>query len=144
MEALGLVDAGEHFDAAIVDLEMPGMDGVQVIEALKERLPALPIGLCSASDRLDALSAEDLASADFVKQKTRPIGELVQATCHAVYSRGLAARDTGGGSPTKSGIPPASAKSSKARGSAMRPASGWQRRAVVLGEIESERDAESG
>ncbi len=32
-----------HFDMAIVDVYLPGMDGVKVIRELRERAPKLPI-----------------------------------------------------------------------------------------------------
>ena len=50
LDALAGLDAGEHFDAAIIDLEMSGMDGLALITALRQRLsPAqLPILALSA------------------------------------------------------------------------------------------------
>jgi DNA-binding response OmpR family regulator len=34
---------GSHFDLAVVDVYMPGVDGVRLIKALRERSPHLPI-----------------------------------------------------------------------------------------------------
>lgn len=84
-EALEAVDAGIRVDVAVVDLEMPGMDGIELLRALRTRRPELPMGLWSASQRLEGLSDEELGLAWFVKPKMRPIGELVQAVCQAVY-----------------------------------------------------------
>ena len=83
-EALALIE-DQRIDVAVVDLEMPGMDGIQLMRRLRERQPDLPMGLWSASQRLEELSDEELALAWFVKAKMRPIGELVQAVCQAVY-----------------------------------------------------------
>jgi CheY-like chemotaxis protein len=38
-------------DAVLVDLSMPGMTGSQLVQALRERQPALPVVLCSGFDR---------------------------------------------------------------------------------------------
>lgn len=38
-------------DAVLVDLTMPNMSGAEVIRALRERRPGLPIVLCSGFDR---------------------------------------------------------------------------------------------
>ena len=43
-EALVKADSGPY-DAAILDLVMPGMDGADLAQELRRRLPGLPIGL---------------------------------------------------------------------------------------------------
>lgn len=135
LEALSLVDAGERFDVGVVDLEMPGMDGVTLIQELHERDPDLPLGLWSASQRLDELRGADLEHAAFVKEKTRPIGELVQAACYAVYSR---AREHGAsGSSTLAGTGTSGVRGGvTGSGSRARPASGWMRRGDVLEDVD--------
>jgi CheY-like chemotaxis protein len=136
LEAIALVDADERFDVGVVDLEMPGMDGVTLIRALHDRHPGLPLGLWSASQRLDELSAADLEHAAFVKEKNRPIGELVQAACFAVYSRVRehgASGETGATGSGGSGVRHGAASSG---GSRARPASGWMRRDDVRGDID--------
>jgi DNA-binding NtrC family response regulator len=45
-EALELVDE-VHFDVAILDIKMPGMDGLELMARLKEKHPALPVILCT-------------------------------------------------------------------------------------------------
>jgi CheY-like chemotaxis protein len=37
--ALGLLDAGQRFDAIVCDLLMPGMTGIQLFEELERRFP---------------------------------------------------------------------------------------------------------
>lgn len=46
-EALEVIDAAPV--AAIVDYNMPGMDGIALAERLKERFAGLPIGLLTAN-----------------------------------------------------------------------------------------------
>lgn len=53
-DAIKLVNKGQHFDVAIVDFQMPGMDGITLSRMLKKHLavPDLPlIMLSSISDR---------------------------------------------------------------------------------------------
>jgi GAF domain-containing protein/CheY-like chemotaxis protein len=51
-EALGALDRG-RFDVAIVDMLMPGMDGLELATRLHERLPDLPVILASSVPRHD-------------------------------------------------------------------------------------------
>jgi signal transduction histidine kinase/DNA-binding response OmpR family regulator len=48
--ALALIDAGETFDIAIIDMQMPGMDGVQLGQEIRQRAGAenLPMVLLSS------------------------------------------------------------------------------------------------
>ena len=48
-------------DAALVDLTMPGLNGIAVAEALKQLLPSVRIGIMSGFDRDDTLEAYDLS-----------------------------------------------------------------------------------
>lgn len=70
--ALGLLDAGERFELALVDLYMPGIDGMGLLEALGTRDATLRTVLISASDdeRL-ARAAADLGAKGFLP-KTLP------------------------------------------------------------------------
>ena len=43
--ALALIEAGEHYDVAIVDMQMPGMDGVQLAEAIRHHRTAVEMPL---------------------------------------------------------------------------------------------------
>ncbi len=101
--ALTLIDDGEPFDAVVVDLDMPGMDGLTVIRELYTRRPELPAGLWSGSARLDELTPEELVHARFVKHKLQPIGELVQAVCMMIY--GARERAGSDGPTERSGSP---------------------------------------
>jgi chemotaxis protein histidine kinase CheA len=46
-EGLQLLEAG-RFDAVVVDFAMPGPDGVELVSAVRRRLPALPVIMVSA------------------------------------------------------------------------------------------------
>jgi len=48
-EAVDGVDAGQVFDMAVLDFNMPQMDGVELARALRARHPALPLVLLSSS-----------------------------------------------------------------------------------------------
>jgi GAF domain-containing protein/CheY-like chemotaxis protein/tetratricopeptide (TPR) repeat protein len=53
-EALRVLESGEQFDVAIVDMHMPEMDGVALARAMRERWPALPRVLWSSLGRREA------------------------------------------------------------------------------------------
>jgi CheY-like chemotaxis protein len=48
MEALNIVSTDSRFDLIISDMQMPEMDGVQLAEQLKQKLPQVPIILLSS------------------------------------------------------------------------------------------------
>lgn len=84
-EALAMLERGDIVDVFVIDLEMPEMNGIELMRRLDEVAHSVPRGLWSASQELRQLSDEDLDLAWFVKDKMRPIGELVQALCLAIY-----------------------------------------------------------
>ena len=59
-EAIALIEAGEHVDAMVSDLSMPGIDGVTTIQRARALRPHLPCFLLTgyAGERA-ALSAAD-------------------------------------------------------------------------------------
>ncbi|MGE0788008.1 MAG: response regulator [Sandaracinaceae bacterium] len=101
-EALELFEGERPFDVVVMDLEMPGMSGVELMRELARRKPGLPMGLWSASSLLRDLERKDLELAWFVKSKMAPIGSLVQAVCQAVYGQ-RTAYVRGGGDADESG-----------------------------------------
>ena len=46
-EALDLLDAGATFDAALIDMQMPGQDGLGLVDAVRTRQAALPLLILS-------------------------------------------------------------------------------------------------
>ena len=48
MEALELLDCGEDFDLILTDMMMPEMDGIALLERIKERFPDIPVVMVTA------------------------------------------------------------------------------------------------
>lgn len=48
--------ARERPDALVTDWEMPGMNGLEVVEAAKRTAPGVPVVVCSAHDCKDSLA----------------------------------------------------------------------------------------
>ena len=81
--AIGMVKQN-HVHAVLSDVRMPKMDGLQLLEALVELNPGLPVVLMSASDELaDRRAAGPLGAFDFL---SKPINtaELISAITRAV------------------------------------------------------------
>jgi CheY-like chemotaxis protein/HPt (histidine-containing phosphotransfer) domain-containing protein len=70
-EALDWLRRGDSFGIAVLDMQMPGMDGVQLAEAIRELRTAeeLPLVLLTSLGR----RAEDLSSNRFVACLSKPI-----------------------------------------------------------------------
>src|SRR6185369_11844821 len=70
-EALGWIGRGDRFDIAILDMQMPEMDGVQLADALRFHRSAqeLPLILLTSLGR----RAEDLLSTKFAACLSKPI-----------------------------------------------------------------------
>ena len=48
MEALELLDCGEDFELILTDMMMPEMDGIALLEKIKERFPDVPVVMVTA------------------------------------------------------------------------------------------------
>jgi signal transduction histidine kinase/DNA-binding response OmpR family regulator len=68
-EALALLDAGERFDACICDMMMPGMDGVALAKAMRQRLGTdiMPLVLLSSHGKTELGEDVDLFHAHLTK-----------------------------------------------------------------------------
>ncbi|MFO1326711.1 MAG: GAF domain-containing protein [Rubrivivax sp.] len=66
-EALAWVREGQRFDVAIVDMHMPGMDGIELARALRDAQPALPRVLFSSLGRKEAGADDSLFAAWLTK-----------------------------------------------------------------------------
>lgn len=87
VEALGLIVDDATFDAVLLDLAMPHMDGVEAFRLIRLRQPELPIVLtsgCSPHDAAGRMGHEDLAR--FVQKPFMP-AVLVQTMLDAVGQR---------------------------------------------------------
>jgi signal transduction histidine kinase/CheY-like chemotaxis protein len=68
-EALALIDRGEPFDVAVLDLLMPEMDGVALAQELQLRRPELPLLLLTSLGRLP----QARSATAFRAQLTKPL-----------------------------------------------------------------------
>jgi len=65
-EALALVRSGQ-FDALLLDVSMPGMDGIDVCRLIRKSLPQLPIVMLTVEDGEDRkVEALDAGADDYV------------------------------------------------------------------------------
>jgi CheY-like chemotaxis protein len=93
--------AAESFDVMILDLRMPGLDGVGVIEAIRADGNKIPVILCSAAlNSAAALRAIRRGVVDFLLKPVRPIDlrqvvEFVTQPDTGALSRALTAARAG-------------------------------------------------
>jgi CheY-like chemotaxis protein len=88
IEALDVLAEGPEFDAVVLDIQMPGMDGWETLEAIRVNpaTASLPVVMCTVKDQArDALRAWQ-AGADEYLLKPFPIGRLV-SVIHDVITR---------------------------------------------------------
>jgi CheY-like chemotaxis protein len=65
--------SNSHFDIVILDLSMPGLDGVGVVETLRSRHDRVPVVLCTTQHRPYAsMRALGLGVVDFLLKPTLP------------------------------------------------------------------------
>ncbi len=69
-EALAWLDQGERFDAALIDMQMPGMDGLALAAELRRRLPASQLPLLALTSLGTASAA--FAGLDVAQVITKP------------------------------------------------------------------------
>lgn len=70
-EALALVDENNDFDLLLLDLNLPGMSGLDSLQQLRHKLPATPIVVLSASeDRTKVLSAIELGAKGYIPKSS--------------------------------------------------------------------------
>lgn len=68
-EGLDLLTAGKLIDLVLTDLGMPGMNGWEVVRAVKARWPHLPVGLITGWGEEPEATPEQRKEADFVIAK---------------------------------------------------------------------------
>ncbi len=69
----------EQFDAAVVDLKMPGMDGLALLQWIKEEGPDLPVMMISAfGDVEDAVNAMKQGAVDYLVKPFDPEELLIR------------------------------------------------------------------
>lgn len=74
-ETFRIADGEPDLDLVLLDLGMPGMDGLAALGVLRERFPALPVVIVSASERhADVRAAIDRGAAGFIpKSSSAPV-----------------------------------------------------------------------
>ena len=71
-EALRLAESHEDLDLALIDFRLPDIDGLVVLETLRERCPTIPVVMISAFDDPELIrSALDSGAAGFVPKSSR-------------------------------------------------------------------------
>lgn len=89
-ERAGSAIGSESFDLAVVDIGLPGMDGLTLLQRLRRGGTALPVLILTARDALaDRVSALDLGADDYLV-KPFALPELV-ARCRALIRRSRSA-----------------------------------------------------
>ncbi|MBU1823147.1 MAG: response regulator, partial [Bacteroidetes bacterium] len=88
-EALELLEREAPFQLVISDMQMPGMDGVELAQAIKARQPELPIMLLSSIGDETRKTYPNLFSAVMTKPvKHQQLGKLVQMELRQQKSEG--------------------------------------------------------
>jgi GAF domain-containing protein/DNA-binding response OmpR family regulator/HPt (histidine-containing phosphotransfer) domain-containing protein len=102
-EALSWVESGEPFDAAILDMNMPGMDGLMLAGRVRALRPAdeLPLVLFSSLGRTDVAGHEEL----FAAVLTKPVKQSALFDLFAGLFAGSAATARATGAPARRGDP---------------------------------------
>jgi CheY-like chemotaxis protein len=83
--------SSEPWDLVLTDLEMPGMTGLELLDALRQVAPALPVAVLTAHVTADSSMAALRAGADeFLEKPVRPDQLIAIAT--ELVSKGRTAR----------------------------------------------------
>jgi len=88
--ALGLLDT-ETIDLVLLDILMPGMDGLEVLRQIKDRHPALPVIMVTATSTIDHVIAALREGADDFVRKPVDLDELALCVNRAL-NKGRIAR----------------------------------------------------
>jgi CheY-like chemotaxis protein len=92
--ALRLAAAG-HWDLVLTDLEMPGMTGLELLHALRQVAPALPVAVMTAHVPVGMTHTALLSEADAYLSKPLRVDQLI-STATDLIRNGRKARSTRG------------------------------------------------
>jgi DNA-binding response OmpR family regulator len=78
-EALSLLSKSDPFDLMVLDIKMPGMDGLQVTESVREQYPGVVIVLLTAFGTLETAIAAIRKGADDYLLKPSSVPEILES-----------------------------------------------------------------
>lgn len=82
-------ESGQHISLALIDLNMPVMDGMSLLRQIKKFMPKLPCIMLTGSDRMeDAVESMQLGAIDFIT-KPAPRARLVTSVRNALELHNL-------------------------------------------------------
>jgi len=87
-EALALTENDDDYDLVLLDLNLPGVSGLDGMQQLRHQLPATPIVLLSASeDRNKVLRAIELGAKGYIPKSSTP--DVIITALQLVLSGGV-------------------------------------------------------
>ena len=79
----------EPWDLVVTDIDLPGMTGLELLKALRQAAPALPVAVITAHIASDAIADASRRRADAFLEKPVPPAQLV-AVASALIARAAA------------------------------------------------------
>ena len=87
-EALELIEQGDDIDLLLLDLNLPGLSGLDGLQQLRDRLPATPIVVVSASeDRSKVMRAIELGAKGYIPKSSQ--SSIIVSALQLVLSGGV-------------------------------------------------------
>ncbi|MCP4098854.1 MAG: response regulator transcription factor [Planctomycetaceae bacterium] len=81
LRALGLIDS-EHFDVLILDIGLPGMDGIEICRTVRDRFSGSIIMLTARGDEIDEVVCLEVGADDYIAKPVRPRALLARLKVH--------------------------------------------------------------
>jgi DNA-binding NtrC family response regulator len=91
-EALASVKDGANIDLVITDYRMPGMDGLEFLNALRQMDPSVPVIMLTAYGAVESyLKSLSLGVFEYVNKpiKAKDLGRIVQAAINSAKQTGI-------------------------------------------------------
>ena len=81
LRAVGLVDS-ETFDALILDIGLPGMDGIQICRSVRDSFGGPILMLTARGDEIDEVVCLEIGADDYITKPVRPRALLARLKAH--------------------------------------------------------------